>query len=202
MSDGLYGGRAGLKGKRVLLPKFLLNRERCYFLMGWENKYKPKQTAQRWMCAPGDVGSVAHNEACVGGAGRKLSLAGTAPQSLGKGGERFSDGGKNRKNLLVLAILVFFLRSSCCTNTRWFPNMVVKCPPPSTPQGCCVGVDEGRGPGHPALNIRGRCLGCHRRASYTLWLEIQAKIFRGAFSLEEKPNQKPRQTETTVPRKI
>lgn len=133
MSDGLYGGSAGLKGKRVLLLKFLLNRKRCCFSMGWENKYKPKQTAQRWMCAPGDMGSMAHNEACVGGAGGKLSLAGTAPRSLGKGGERFSGGGKNRKNLLVLAILVFFLCSSCSMNTRWFPNMVVKCPPPSTP---------------------------------------------------------------------
>lgn len=70
------------------------------------------------MCAPGDMGSMAHNEACVGGAGGKLSLAGTAPRSLGKGGERFSGGGKNRKNLLVLAILVFFLCSSCSMNTR------------------------------------------------------------------------------------
>ena len=46
-SDGLYGGSAGLKGKRALLPKFLFNRERCCFSVGWENKYKPKQTAQR-----------------------------------------------------------------------------------------------------------------------------------------------------------
>lgn len=54
--------------------------------------------------------------------------------------------------------------------------MVAGCPSLQAPRCVGKGVDEGRGPGHPALNIQGRCLGCHRRASYTLWLEIQAKI--------------------------
>lgn len=187
MEEGL-----GSKGKRLCSQNFFsIAKGAAFQWVGKINTNPNKQHKDECML-PGTWGSMAHNEVCVGGAGRKLSLAGTMPRSLGKRGERFSDGGKNRKNLLVLAILLFFLCSSCCPNTRWFPNMVVKCPPPSTP----------RGSGHPALNIRGRCLGCHRRASYRLWLEIQAKIFRGAFSLEEKPNQKPRQTETTVPRKI
>lgn len=43
MSDGLYGGSAGLKGKRVLLLKFLLNRKRCCFSMAGKINTNPNK---------------------------------------------------------------------------------------------------------------------------------------------------------------
>ena len=139
MPDGLYGGRAGLKIKSVSLPKFILNRKRPCFQ--WARKINTNQNKQHiYKSAPmGTMRRRAHNQACVWRAKRKLSLAGTRHRVWGKGGEYFSDRGKNRKNLLALAILIFFF--SCYVNTHWFPNMVVMCPTAE----CCVGVDEERG---------------------------------------------------------
>lgn len=141
MLDGLYGGRAGFKRKSVSLPKFILNRKRpCFQWAGKINTNPNKQHIYKF--APrGTLGRRAHNQACVWRAKRKLSLAGTTHRALGKGGDYFSDRGKNRKNLLVLAILIFFIFSSCYVNTHGFPNTVVMCPTAE----CCVGVDEERG---------------------------------------------------------
>lgn len=134
--------KEGLGSKRsVSLSQFILNRKRpCFHWAGIINTNQNKQHIYK--SAPmGMLGRRAHNQGCVYRARRKLSLAGTRHQALGKGEDYFSDGGKNRKNLLVLAILVFFFFSSCYVNTHWFPNMVVMCPTAEH----CVGVDGERG---------------------------------------------------------
>lgn len=126
------------KGKVVHFQKSILNRKRpCFQWAGKINTNPNKQHIYKFALV-GPPERRAHNQACVWRAKRKLSLAGTTHWALGKGGEHFSDRGKNRKNLLVLAILVFF---SSGVNTHWFPNMVVMCPTTER----CVGVDEERG---------------------------------------------------------
>lgn len=83
--------------------------------MGWENKYKPKQTVYIQVCTHGDTEKGSQPGLCL--KSREKAFFGRYQAlDVGERGEQFSDTGKNRKNLLALAILIFFF--SCYVNTH------------------------------------------------------------------------------------
>lgn len=149
--------------------KIYFNWEKALFSVSWENKYKPKPTVHIQRCTQGAAEEKRSQSGLCLKSEEKAFFGRYQASSVGEGGEYFADRGKNRKNLLALAILIFFF--SCSVHTHWFPNMVVMCP---TAEGC-VGVEEGRG----GLVIQPRTLAedtldatKERADSYTLWPEI------------------------------
>lgn len=96
--------------ERVSLAKFIFNRKRPCFQWAGKINTNPNKEHTCECVLSGTLGRRVHNEACVWRAERKLSLAGTTPwggcwPKEGAGSQRE----KNRKNLLVLAILGFSL---------------------------------------------------------------------------------------------
>lgn len=78
-------------------------------------------------------------------------------QALREGREHFSDRGKNRKNLLVLAMLAFFFS---CVNTHGFSNTMAMCPIPKGWKG--GGGEEAL---YSCLGHSHTTPGCHKRMS-------------------------------------